>query len=533
MAPRPAAAPLRAAALLLAWLCLAGPAWAHAALVSTQPVDGDVLAAAPESFSLTFSEPVSPLALKLVTPDGSALPLPGFELRDDTLTIRAPERLGRGTHVLSWRVASQDGHPVGGSVVFSIGEVSAHAPAAAADAVDWQARAGLWAGRLALYAGFFFGIGGAFALAWLLPGAAAGHRLAAWALAAGGVGTAVSAGFQGLDALGVPVSRLGDPAVWSAGLGTSFGWTVLAATVALVLAAAALAAEGAAGCALSAAALLGAGLALALSGHASAASPQWLMRPAVFLHVVCAVFWAGALLPLGLALRRGLPGARAGLLRFSAAIPPLLLVLVVAGAVLAVVQVERPAALVGTAYGRVLLAKLALLAALFGLAALNRWRLTAPVQAGAPGATRRLVRSIAAETLLVLLVLAVVAMWRFTPPPRALAIAAAQPAIVHLHSAKAAGFVTLTPGRAGVVDVQIDTLDGEMQPLDPKEVTLTFSMPRAGIEPFGRKAVRQGPGIWRIDGVTIPLPGRWSLGLDVLVSDFEIAHVGGEIEIRP
>jgi copper transport protein len=257
------------------------------------------------------------------------------------------------------------------------------------------------------------------------------------------------------------------------------------------------------------------------------------MRPAVFLHVVSAAFWAGALLPLGLALRRDLPGARAGLLRFSAAIPPLLLLLVAAGVVLAVVQVERPAALVDTAYGRVLLAKLALLVALFGLAAVNRWSLTASVQAGDPEATRRLVRSILTETLLVLLVLAVVAMWRFTPPPRALAIAAAQPAIVHVHADKASGFVIVTPGRAGVVDVEIDTLDGEMQTLDPKEVTLTLSKPDTGIEPFGRKAVRQSLGVWRVEGITIPLPGRWRLGIDVLVSDFETAHVEGEIEIRP
>ncbi|MBN9034646.1 MAG: copper resistance protein CopC, partial [Rhizobiales bacterium] len=268
----PAAASFRAirllpaaAVLLLAWLCLAGPAWAHASLVSTQPVDGDVLASAPETFSLTFSEPVSPLALKLVKPDGAALPLPDFELRDATLVIRAPKDLERGTHVLSWRVTSEDGHPVGGSVVFSIGKVSAHAPVAT-DAVDWTVRAGLWAGRLGLYLGFFLGIGGAFSLAWLLPGAAAGRRLVAWALAVGGAGVAVSAGFQGLDALGVPVSWLAERTVWSTGLGTSFGWTVLAALAALVLAAAALAASGVPARILSAAALFGAGLALALSG---------------------------------------------------------------------------------------------------------------------------------------------------------------------------------------------------------------------------------------------------------------------------
>jgi copper transport protein len=40
-------------------------------------------------------------------------------------------------------------------------------------------------------------------------------------------------------------------------------------------------------------ALLGVGFALALSGHASNAAPQWLTRPSVFVHVVCVTFWVG------------------------------------------------------------------------------------------------------------------------------------------------------------------------------------------------------------------------------------------------
>ena len=58
-------------------------------------------------------------------------------------------------------------------------------------------------------------------------------------------------------------------------------------------------------------ALLGVGVALALSGHASNAAPQWLTRPSVFVHVVCVTFWVGALLPLIAAVQAG-EGARAG-----------------------------------------------------------------------------------------------------------------------------------------------------------------------------------------------------------------------------
>ncbi|TIM62909.1 MAG: copper resistance protein CopC, partial [Mesorhizobium sp.] len=102
--------------------------------VTTEPTDGAVLAQSPAQFSLTFSEPVSPLMLTLVRPDGTPVPLTSFRLNGQTLDIDNPQRLGSGTHVLSWRVISADGHPVGGSVLFSIGAPSA-APAVA-EAVD-------------------------------------------------------------------------------------------------------------------------------------------------------------------------------------------------------------------------------------------------------------------------------------------------------------------------------------------------------------------------------------------------------------
>ncbi len=47
---------------------------------------------------------------------------------DATLTIAVPP-LPDGTHVLSWRVISADGHPVGGSLIFSIGAPSVQPPA--------------------------------------------------------------------------------------------------------------------------------------------------------------------------------------------------------------------------------------------------------------------------------------------------------------------------------------------------------------------------------------------------------------------
>lgn len=50
-------------------------ACAHASLTAAEPADGSVVEHAPSRYLLTFSEPVSPLALKLVKPDGGSIAL--------------------------------------------------------------------------------------------------------------------------------------------------------------------------------------------------------------------------------------------------------------------------------------------------------------------------------------------------------------------------------------------------------------------------------------------------------------------------
>ena len=112
---------------------------------------------------------------------------------------------------------------------------------------------------------------------------------------------------------------------------------------------------------------------------------------------------------------------------------------------LAVVQLDRIDALWTTSYGIVLSCKLVAVAVLLALAAANRYVLVPRFQArrsrGAAAA-----RSIAAELASSLAILALVALWRFTPPPRALA--AAEPIEVHLHGERAMAHLSFTPVRA-------------------------------------------------------------------------------------
>jgi copper transport protein len=517
---------------MLFWLALAGIAGAHSSLISSVPEDGAVLSAAPSSYSLTFNEPVSPISLKLLKPEGTALALDRFALKDHTLEIAAPAALARGTYALSWRVISEDGHPVGGSVVFSIGERSA-APMDLGNDVDWTVRAGLWIGTVALYAGLFAGAGGAFAIAWLMRTKRHGRAVVLVALAIGLAGALLSAGFQGLDTLGVDAGRLTDPLVWQSAVETSFGGTLSVAIVALAAAGGSLFIRGDKSLLCALAGMLAAGTALTLSGHAAAAEPQWLMRPAVFLHGLTIAWWTGALIPLGLALKCGAPEAAAALRRFSATIPWVVGVLIVAGLALAIVQVEGPQALLDTGYGLLLLAKLALVALLLALAAYNRWKLTKPTISGDAPAATRLARVIAAEAAVALLILAVVACWRFTPPPRAVALAAAEPAQTHIHAARAMADLTVAPGSAGPVDVSIFVMTGDFDPLAAKEITLVLTNPAAGIEPIRRPARKADDGTWRVEGLTLPAGGTWKVRLDVLISDFDMVQLEGKIRIRP
>ncbi len=536
----PARSALALALVMLTLMGVAGillapvnPAHAHASLVRAEPADGSVVAAAPKAFALVFSEPTSPLVLKLAKPDGTSVTLDRFVLRDTTLDIEAPADLGDGTYVLSWRIVSEDGHPVGGSAVFSIGAPGA-VQAHASEPVDWPVRGAVWVAKVALYAGLFIGAGGAFFIGWVGGETQTARRAALWGLAAGLVATPLSVGVQGLDALGRPLTDLGATEAWVAGFSTSYGLTALLAFGALGLAAVSLAiAAGTTRRVLTLIALVAAGLALAASGHASAAQPQWLTRPAVFLHGVGIAFWAGSLVPLAAAfgLRDG--NGAAALRRFSLIIPVAVVALVAAGGVLAVIQLRSVEALWTTDYGKLLLIKLALLAALFLLAAVNRFNLTGPALRGEVTAIRRLRRSIGVELVLVLAIFAVAAGWRFTPPPRSLAEAAAAPAFLHIHGEKAMADVTITPGRAGRVRAEIAVQTGEFTPLDAKGVTLVLSNPAAGIEQIRRPAARSGEGTWSVESLDLPLPGQWQVRIDILISDFEMTRLSDVVEIRP
>jgi copper transport protein len=513
------------AAALLAALAPTSPARAHASLVKAVPADGAVVPLAPPVLTLTFNEPVSPLAIRLIGPYGAQISPAPVVAENATVTITPPPPgLQKGTHVLSWRVISADGHPVGGALIFSIGAPSRAPTAGADDIADGTVRAALWAAKLVIYVGLFVGIGGAFFRAWI--GDAAAGAASVWIAAiivAGLIALPMSVGLQGLDALALPLFGLTQKAVWAEGLQTSYGSTAIVAACALFAGLFSLAAPSprlARG--LSLLGFAGLSVALTLSGHASTAAPQLASRAAVLVHALTVAFWIGSLLPLYVAVRASSAhGLRAigALKRFSRAIAPVLALLLLSGLWLAVVQLGRIDALWTTGYGQVLSAKLVCVALLLGLGAANRYRLVPKFESRGAVAARPLATVIAVELALALVIFALVALWRFTPPPRALVSDA--PIALHLHGDKAMAEIEIVRAADAPAHASVLVLDGAFQPLAAKEVTLVLANPAAGIEPLRLHAAPAGENQWAIDALRIPVAGRWNLEVEILVSDFD------------
>jgi copper transport protein len=515
---------------LVLLIALASQAWAHASLIKAEPADGAVVPTAPAALTLTFNEPVAPLSIRLIGPGGEAVTLGVVILENATVTIALRPGLASGTHVLSWRVISADGHPVGGSVIFSIGAPSAPPVVGAESPPNPTVPALLWAAKVALYIGLLVGVGGAFFQAWIADSAA--RTAGSWILALTGAGliaALLSVGLQGLDALELPLSALQQKLAWETGLATSYGLTAIAAAFALFAGAFIFAARSSrVARGLSLAGLLGVGLALALSGHASTAAPRLVNGPAVFVHGVCVAFWIGSLLPLVAGLRASPPDG-AALARFSRAIPLPLVLLVATGAWLACMQLGRVDALWSTSYGQVLACKLAAVAVLLGLAAANRYWLVPRLQARGAIAARPLATSIAFELVVAVAILALVALWRFTPPPRALASNA--PISFHVHGNKAMAEIAIEREGGRGARANMLVLDGAFRPLAAKEVTLVLANPAAGIEPMRRSAVRSGENNWRIDDLRVPVAGRWNVRVEILISDFDKVTVEDSVAL--
>lgn len=114
---------LLAATTLLFAVPVSGIASAHDQLISSSPVEGEEFEQAPTEATLRFSAEMIEIGAEIALQNvdtAETVELPdAFEIDYDTLTQPLPE-LPAGAYAINWRVVSQDGHPISGTINFTV-----------------------------------------------------------------------------------------------------------------------------------------------------------------------------------------------------------------------------------------------------------------------------------------------------------------------------------------------------------------------------------------------------------------------------
>ncbi|WP_328690212.1 copper resistance protein CopC [Streptomyces phaeochromogenes] len=341
----------------------ATPASAHATLLFTSPAADATVADSPKSLVLVFDQPVSLSGSSVRVEPSARLGTATLSQGSQAVTVPVHATLAEGVHTVDWQVTARDGDIMMGSYRFAVGPrtvaLASGQTTAAKDATPTTIL------RWLLFA----------ALAALL-GEAAGRRLTArvpdaparrprsWALPASLTGTAA--------ALMLAALQLGDGSLSSL-TGARPGVLSLVEVAGFALAAVAMLVRRRAWAVLPLAAVL---VAEALRAHPQ--SEQAVAGPLLtFVHLAAAALWTGSLLYVlrTLAAWRGERSpVRALLLSYARLAAWLFAAVVVTGLVSALFLVPL-GDLATTTYGQVLLAKIAMVAVVTGLALAARRRL--------------------------------------------------------------------------------------------------------------------------------------------------------------
>lgn len=506
-------------------------ALAHAALVASEPTDSAQLEAAPAAILLRFDEVVTPLSLRVAGPGLGEVAPPD---PDSTLRVVLPPGLGEGVYLVSWRVVSADGHPVAGAFSFGVGRAAPPVTTApdVGRTTNWS-RA-LTVLRYGFYLAFALSAGGALFRVFVVEPPYRVRRGITVAAVFGIFIAALSVGGLGGLLADAPVGALLRVDTWRLGTGTPFATSLGVSSAGFALCGFAALRTGRLARGLGAVGAVVAAIGFPLAGHAATAEPRWLAAMALTVHALAIAFWLGAFWPLRVLLTERGMGPAEAVTRFSRGALFGVAVLLVAGIVLAALRLPSPAALVGSDYGRLVLAKIVGFAVLLALAAWNRQRLTPRLAAGQARAGVALSRSILAEMGVAALVLGLTAMLVRTPPP-----GAAHGHAAHDHMAEASArrevtvatelggrpvLVVLTPGRVGPNRIAV-----WLGAPAPVEAWAELAQPALGLGPLRRRLVPDGAGSFVHEGPEMAAPGRWNIRLELLVSDFE--QISGEIAV--
>ncbi|WP_381567541.1 copper resistance protein CopC [Streptomyces eurythermus] len=381
-----------------ALLAGASPASAHAALTGSDPAQGVVAGTAPSQVSLTFSEKVAmgDDSVRVLDPQGKPVQTGSpVGVSGTTYAVKLKSGLAKGTYTVTYQVVSADSHPVAGAFTFSVGAPSKTVVTGTAPAAGGGAVGVLYAfGRYVSYAGFIVLAGGA------------AFVLACWQRGAGvrAVQRLVVGGWIALTAATLWLLLLRGSYTTSGAFADVFDLDLLgqvlqtkpgAALVSrlLLLAAAALFVavlfgtytrredvtekrDLTFGLAVGGV-VVAAGLATswAMAEHASTGLQPGVAMPVDVVHLLAVAAWLGGLTALLTALYRAPaehPVEAAAVRRFSRLAFGSVLALVATGVYQSWRQLGSWSAFTETRYGQLLLAKIALVAVLVGIAGLSR-----------------------------------------------------------------------------------------------------------------------------------------------------------------
>lgn len=374
-------------ALFALGVLFAAPALAHAELIGSRPADGARLASPPHRVTLHFDEAVvidQLAAVRVTDRDGRRVDTGDLynPHGDEALVaVRLERGVGRGTFTVRYRLLSDDGHPVTGSLRFVVGAGPLGPATGAAQGTDPVVKDPLVISRWISYAGVAL-LTGAWLLLTIWPegrGDRRARRLVITGWAGAVAGALLELALEGPYATGGGLEDVGSGAVLRGTLGTRYGHlhvarlALLAAlAVALVLALRSTAVRWLA--ALSAGLLAAIAWTFAAVGHPATTSPVWLSECVDALHLLSVVVWLGGLAMLvGAVLpRRDLAELRHVLPRFSTVAMTAVAVLVAAGSYNAWRGIGSWSAVFTTTYGLIVVAKVVLLAGILTVANLSR-----------------------------------------------------------------------------------------------------------------------------------------------------------------
>jgi copper transport protein len=530
--------------LLVAFLVVgfqSSPASAHSEVVTTSPDNGAVLDTAPSAVTVTFTEPVNPVAdqVRVFAPNGKRVDRGEPKASGPQLRIGL-QSVGDGTYLVSYRVTSADGHPVAGGFSFSIGEPSATPAALPGADDDPTVEAALSVMRYTGFTGLVLLVGsvGMLLLAWPARLSRQSPGRLAWI----GVGLVVASAVGEL-LLQVPyqfggrLTELNGGMLWTV-LDSRYGYAHLA-RIGLVLFAVplirSLIAQGRRrlhGVTLGG--LMLAALATwSLSGHPSASSVPWLSTALDMAHLAAMSVWLGGLVVLvGFLLRRATREELGPLLPAWAKVAATsVAVLMAAGVVHTAMHVRSVAALASTEYGLLVLAKAAILVGILVVASFSR----SLVLRG--GSQHRLQRLISVELVFAAAVLAVTAVLVQTTPTRTAAADGGvpdKPASGRVSETLASELyelrVEIRPTRVGHNEVHLTATTPDDKPLKVAEWKATAALPGQDIPPIP-VAVKPMADDHATGEITLPTAGRWEFRFTLRISEIDQETVSTAVTV--